>query len=137
MSVIIWIRSAVCHHKLQSRSIDKIRPGLKLTELNDFAGRNLADGLNDQGILKCSIFEALEKKWHKDFFPHGLGACIEDNVLVTSEGRCNFITCGKKLRIFGLLPEHFGQRTQLVRVWLKSLLFEAISCVSPCEGSWL
>lgn len=57
----------------QVRSIEKIRPGLKLTELNDFAGRTLAEGLIHLGILKCSIDEALEKKRHKDFFPHGLG----------------------------------------------------------------
>lgn len=57
----------------QQRSIEKIRPGVTLTELNDLAGRNLAEGLIRLGIIKCSLDEALEKKRHKEFFPHGLG----------------------------------------------------------------
>jgi len=57
----------------QQKSIESIRPGAKLSELNDFAGRILADGLIQLGILQCSLDEALEKKKHKDFFPHSLG----------------------------------------------------------------
>jgi Xaa-Pro aminopeptidase len=57
----------------QVRSIEMIRPGVKLTELNDFAGKNLAEGLIHLGIIKCGLEEALEKKRHKEFFPHGLG----------------------------------------------------------------
>lgn len=57
----------------QIQSIEMIRPGVKLTELNDFAGRILAQGLIDLGIIKTSLQEAIETKRHKDFFPHGLG----------------------------------------------------------------
>jgi Xaa-Pro aminopeptidase len=57
----------------QLKSIDAIRPGVKLTELNDLAGKVLAEGLIHLGIITTSLEETLEKKTHKEFFPHGLG----------------------------------------------------------------
>ncbi len=57
----------------QIKSIAAIKPGAKLSELNDLAGRILAEGLIHLGLLKGSVEEVLEKKRHKDFFPHGLG----------------------------------------------------------------
>jgi Xaa-Pro aminopeptidase len=57
----------------QRASIESIRPGVTLTELNDRAGRVLVEGLVHLGLLHCSVEEALEKKRHKEFFPHSLG----------------------------------------------------------------
>jgi len=57
----------------QRRSIAAIRPGAKLSELNDLAGRILAQGLIQLGVIRASLDEVLEKKLHKEFFPHGLG----------------------------------------------------------------
>jgi Xaa-Pro aminopeptidase len=57
----------------QLQSIAAIRPGIKLTDLNDLAGRVLAQGLIDLGVIRASLDEVLAKKMHKEFFPHGLG----------------------------------------------------------------
>lgn len=57
----------------QQQSIASIRPGAKLSELNDSVGRIIASGLLQLGVMKGSLDEILEKKKHKEFFPHGLG----------------------------------------------------------------
>jgi len=57
----------------QIRSIEKIKSGVRLSELNDFAAQVLTEGLIDLGVIRCSLEEALENKRVKEFFPHRLG----------------------------------------------------------------
>lgn len=57
----------------QEKSIAAIQPGARMSELNELVGRIIADGLLQLGVIRGSVDEVLEKKRHKEFFPHGLG----------------------------------------------------------------
>jgi Xaa-Pro aminopeptidase len=54
-------------------SIAVTRPGVRYREVHDTSSRVLADWLRQEGLLTCSVDEALESGAHAAFFPHGVG----------------------------------------------------------------
>lgn len=57
----------------QIDAIDACRPGVRYREVHDTASRVLAGWLRDEGLLTCSVDEALESGAHGLFYPHGTG----------------------------------------------------------------
>lgn len=57
----------------QRAAIDLCRAGVRYREVHDAASRVLATFLRDEGLLHCSVDEALETGAHGVFFPHGVG----------------------------------------------------------------
>ena len=51
-------------------ALDACRPGATLAEVHGQAGRVIADGLVDMGVVPGPAAEALAEKRHRDFFPH-------------------------------------------------------------------
>jgi len=57
----------------QHAAIQACRPGVRYREVHDTACRVLARWLIDEGLLRCSVDEALETGAHGVFYPHGTG----------------------------------------------------------------
>lgn len=57
----------------QRVAIDRCRAGVRYREVHDAACRVLAAFLRDEGLLTCSVDEALETGAHGVFYPHGTG----------------------------------------------------------------
>ncbi|MEZ4234821.1 MAG: aminopeptidase P family protein [Myxococcota bacterium] len=57
----------------QLAAIDRCRPGVRYREVHDAACAVLARFLADEGLVRCSAEEALERHAHALFFPHGVG----------------------------------------------------------------
>lgn len=57
----------------QLQAIDRCRPGVRYREVHDAASRVLATWLRDEGLIRCSVDEALESGAHGVFYPHGTG----------------------------------------------------------------
>ena len=57
----------------QIAAIDKVRPGVRYREVHMTASRVLAEYLVDEGLLTCSVEDALETGAQAIFFPHGVG----------------------------------------------------------------
>jgi len=58
---------------LQLRLCDLVKAGTSYAEIHFAAHREIGDLLIEQGVLKCSIDEAIEKRYSTVFFPHGVG----------------------------------------------------------------
>lgn len=54
-------------------SIDKIRPGVPYRDIHRDAARIIVLGLQDLGLMKGDVEEAVDAGAHAMFFPHGLG----------------------------------------------------------------
>ena len=50
-----------------------VRPGESYVDIHLAAHRRIGAILIDQGILKCSLDAAMEKRYTSVFFPHGVG----------------------------------------------------------------
>jgi Xaa-Pro aminopeptidase len=77
------------------------RPGVEWHTIHRLAARNIAQGLRDLGILRCSAEEALETETIALFFPHGVGHLVGLGVRDASgvgPGR------GEKRRCCGVTP---------------------------------
>jgi Xaa-Pro dipeptidase len=59
--------------KLQLELCDLVKPGLPYGDLHHQGHLRIASLLKDQGILKASPEDAVEKGLSRPFFPHGLG----------------------------------------------------------------
>lgn len=57
----------------QDQAIAACRAGVRYREVHDTACRVLADFLRQQGLLRCSVDEALSSGAHGVFYPHGTG----------------------------------------------------------------
>ena len=66
---------AVYEVVLESRlaAIAAVEPGVRYREVHDTACRVLARWLIDEGLLRCSVDEALQTGAHGVFYPHGTG----------------------------------------------------------------
>lgn len=62
--------------KAQTASIALCRPGVEWKDVHLASAREIALGLIDLGILKCSVDEALESNAISVFFPHGVGHMV-------------------------------------------------------------
>ena len=60
----------------QRTAIDMVRPGTRYRDIHTAASRVLARFLADEGLLRCSVDEAIETGAHAVFFPHGVGHLI-------------------------------------------------------------
>lgn len=56
-----------------NKTIDAVKPGVKMEELHLAACRIILHGLKELGIVKGNIEEMMEKNIFALFFPHGLG----------------------------------------------------------------
>ena len=57
----------------QLASIEACTVGTRYREVHDAASRVLAQWLADEGLLRCSPDESIERGAHAVFFPHGVG----------------------------------------------------------------
>ena len=57
----------------QLAAIAAVKPGVRYREVHDTACRVLARWLIDEGLLRCSVDEALQTGAHGVFYPHGTG----------------------------------------------------------------
>jgi len=57
----------------QKAAIDACTVGTRYREVHDTASRVLARWLADEGLLRCSPDESVERGAHAVFFPHGVG----------------------------------------------------------------
>lgn len=62
--------------KAQLKCISMCTPGTEWSEVHNTAGRIMAQGLKDLGILNCTADEALETGAISVFFPHGVGHLV-------------------------------------------------------------
>ena len=57
----------------QEAVIQAVKPGMKLSELNQLASRLITEHLIKLNIITSSLDEALDKQIYKTYFPHGVG----------------------------------------------------------------
>lgn len=57
-------------------AIDALRPGVTYREIHLLAGKIIAKGLKELGLMKGAVEAAVEAGAHALFFPHGLGHMI-------------------------------------------------------------
>jgi len=62
--------------KAQIEAIEQVRVGVRYRDVHWTACRVLTEFLVEEGILNCSVDEALEHGSHALFFPHGVGHLI-------------------------------------------------------------
>lgn len=62
--------------KAKTDSIAALRPGVTYRSIHDDAGRIIATGLKDLGLMKGDVDEAVAAGAHALFMPHGLGHMI-------------------------------------------------------------
>lgn len=62
--------------RAQTSSINLCKPGIEWSEVHLASAREIAKGLKDLGIMKCSVDEALESSAVSVFFPHGVGHMV-------------------------------------------------------------
>lgn len=58
---------------LQLRLCALVKAGTSYVEIHLAAHREIGQLLIDQGVLRCSLDEAIEKRYTTPFFPHGIG----------------------------------------------------------------
>lgn len=59
--------------RAEEDAIGAMRPGVNFRNLHLRAARTIADGLNDLGLMRGDMGDAVEVGAHALFFPHGLG----------------------------------------------------------------
>ncbi|MBT8381672.1 MAG: aminopeptidase P family protein [Ignavibacteriaceae bacterium] len=59
--------------KAEMEAINSVKPGIMNKDLHIGAAKIIAEGLNDLGLMKGSIDDAVNSGAHGMFFPHGLG----------------------------------------------------------------
>lgn len=62
--------------KAHQKCVSMCTPGTEWSEVHNTAGRVMAQGLKDMGIMNCSTDEALETGAISVFFPHGVGHLV-------------------------------------------------------------
>ncbi len=56
-----------------NKATESIKPGITYKEVHLIAAKEVAKGLNELGLMKGNIDEAVQEGAHALFFPHGLG----------------------------------------------------------------
>ncbi len=59
--------------KLQQELCAMVKPGPSYVDIHLAAHRKIGAALIEQGVLKCSLDAAVEKRYTSAFFPHGIG----------------------------------------------------------------
>jgi Xaa-Pro dipeptidase len=62
--------------RAQKVSIDLCRPGVEWRDVHLASAREIAKGLREMNVLKCSVEEAIETSVISVFFPHGVGHMV-------------------------------------------------------------
>ena len=57
----------------QEAAIGAVRPGVFYRDIHLLAGRTIAEGLKELGLMRGDIDEAVSQGAHALFFPHGIG----------------------------------------------------------------
>jgi Xaa-Pro aminopeptidase len=57
----------------QLGSIEMMKPGVRFIDIHKTAAKNIITGLQNLGLMKGNVDEALDQGAHALFFPHGLG----------------------------------------------------------------
>jgi Xaa-Pro aminopeptidase len=60
----------------QIRGIDRCMPGAEWHDVHEQTARDLAGGLIELGIIRCSVDEAIERETIALFLPHGVGHMV-------------------------------------------------------------
>lgn len=62
--------------RAQKAAVERCGPGVEFRDIHMAAGRDLAEGLVQLGILKGDVDNLVERDAHALFFPHGLGHLV-------------------------------------------------------------
>ncbi|MFV2016165.1 MAG: M24B family metallopeptidase, partial [Candidatus Heimdallarchaeota archaeon] len=76
---------------VQKECINRIKPGVKFWDINNFAIERLTKGLVEIGLLEGSIDELVENKKYRRFYMHSIGHWVGLDVHDTSRVRTNQI----------------------------------------------
>ncbi len=97
--------------KANTESINATRPGLSNLELHLMAGKIIAAGLKDLGLMKGDVDEAVAAGAHALFFPHGLGHMMGLDVHDMEELGENYVGYNDEVKrsdMFGLASLRFA-----------------------------
>ncbi|MFC2085257.1 aminopeptidase P family protein, partial [Bacteroidota bacterium] len=84
--------------KSQEEAINSIKPNISFKEIHLTAAKEITKGLNNIGIMKGNIYNAMEAGAHALFFPHGLGHMLGLDVHDMEGLGENFVGYNRKLK---------------------------------------
>jgi Xaa-Pro aminopeptidase len=96
-------------------AIEAVKPGVPFRDIHLMAGRVIAGGLIDLGIMKGNVDDAVAAGAHTMFFPHGLGHPLGLDVHDlegVGEGYIGYDNEIQRSKEFGLGFLRFGRRLQ-------------------------
>jgi len=98
-----------------NRAREMTKPGVPYLEVHTEAARTIVRGLNDLGIMKGDVEEAVQKGAHAMFMPHGLGHPMGLDVHDMEGLGENLVGYDEEIKrssVFGFSGLRFGKRVQ-------------------------
>ena len=98
-----------------NRAREMTKPGVPYLDVHTEAARTIVKGLNDLGIMKGDVEEAVQKGAHAMFMPHGLGHPMGLDVHDMEGLGENLVGYDEEIKrssVFGFSGLRFGKRVQ-------------------------